>query len=63
MDPDHFEISPLYVEVITIQPGKQPKRKVINHNDRDDRQWLGKHCFWAFRNGVEIRTKAVPHSC
>lgn len=49
----------LDIEVITIHPGGRRQRKVINHNDHDDRVWLGKHCFWAFRNGVEIRTRAV----
>lgn len=28
----------------------------INHNSREDRVWLGKHCFWAFRNGRAIVT-------
>lgn len=27
---------------------------------RDSRVWLGRHCFWAFRNGREIRTGPIP---
>lgn len=30
--------------------------KTIDHNDRDDRVWLGRHCFWAFRNGRSVET-------
>lgn len=33
--------------------------KVIDHDDRDDRVWLGKHCFWAFRHGRSITTEPV----
>lgn len=28
----------------------------VDHNSREDRVWLGKHCFWAFRNGRAIVT-------
>ena len=38
--------------------GAVESRKTINHNDRDDRVWLGKHCFWAFRNGRSVETIA-----
>lgn len=31
--------------------------KTIDHNNRDDRVWLGKHCFWAFRNGRSVTTE------
>ena len=37
--------------------------RVIDHNDRDDRRWLGRHCFWAMRNNKRIVTYAgdTPH--
>lgn len=28
--------------------------RVIDHNIHSDRVWLGKHCFWAARNGYEV---------
>ena len=49
----------LALEVITIHADKQRTRRIIDHNNREDRVWLGKHCFWAFRNGAEVRTRAV----
>lgn len=36
--------------------GEIEGRKVIDHNNFDDRKWLGKHCFWAFRNGRSVLT-------
>lgn len=33
--------------------------KVIDHDDREDRVWLGRHCYWAFRNGRSITTEPV----
>ena len=33
--------------------------RVIDHDNREDRIWLGRHCFWAFRNGRSITTQAV----
>lgn len=34
--------------------------RTINHDDREDRQWLGKHAFWAMRNRHEVVTRPVP---
>lgn len=31
--------------------------KTIDHNDANDRAWLGKHCYWAFRNGRGVVTR------
>lgn len=33
--------------------------RVIDHDDREHRQWLGKHAFWAMRNRVEVTTRPV----
>ena len=39
---------------------KEPEsEKIIDHDDRSDRIWLGKHCFWAFRNGRHVQTGPV----
>ncbi|WPE19913.1 hypothetical protein [Shinella zoogloeoides] len=32
------------------------KHVVIDHDVPEHRHWLGKHCFWAFRNGHVITT-------
>lgn len=46
------------VEVITtdLDTGKVDRR-VIDHDDFEDRKWLGKHCFWAMRNGKSVETR------
>lgn len=49
----------LIVETVNIETGERESRKVIDHNDRDDRVWLGKHCFWAFRNNRKVTTYAA----
>lgn len=56
---DEQQRAPLPLEVVTIRSDGRSTRKVIDHNNPADRVWLGKHCFWAFRNGVEIRTKPM----
>jgi len=49
----------LKLRVITrdMETGVIEGDKVIDHDSRDDRVWLGKHCFWAFRNGRSITTQ------
>ena len=42
-----------------METGETELDKVIDHDKRDDRVWLGKHCFWAFRNGRSITTEPV----
>ena len=53
--------SPLHLQVIStnIATGAVELSKVIDHNSHDDRIWLGRHCYWAFRNGRSITTYAV----
>lgn len=48
------------VRVITrdMKTGKSVER-IINHDDREHRQWLGKHAFWAMRNHHEVVTSPV----
>jgi hypothetical protein len=48
----------LVVETANVITGQIEGRKVIDHNNREDRVWLGKHCFWAFRNGRSVKTFA-----
>lgn len=48
----------IYVE--TWCNGDMESRREIDHNDRESRVWLGRHCYWAFRNGREIRTGPIP---
>lgn len=35
---------------------------VVDHANREHRQWLGKHCFWAFRNGASVITAPTDES-
>lgn len=48
----------IVVETSRRASGIVESRKVIDHNNREDRVWLGKHCFWAFRNGRSVKTFA-----
>lgn len=48
----------LVVETHCLRTGQMTSKKVIDHNNRDDRVWLGKHCFWAFRNAHKVTTYA-----
>ena len=46
------------VKVQTYVNGKLEKEKTIDHDDPRDRVWLAKHCWWAARNGAEVRSIA-----
>lgn len=35
--------------------------RVIDYNDHSKRQWLGKHCRWAFHNGYGVQTRPEQH--
>lgn len=51
-------LAPLYLAVTThnAETGEIEQRKVVDHNDHNTRVWLGKHCFWAFRNNKGVTT-------
>lgn len=49
----------LNIVVETWLNGTMESRRVVDHNSGDDRRWMGKHCFWAFRTGREVRTYPV----
>lgn len=46
----------LVVETIDMVSGDTEAKKIIDHNNRHDRVWLGKHSFWAFRSGKGVVT-------
>lgn len=52
------EVLPLFVITKNVATGEIEGRKLIDHNSYADRKWLGKHCYWAFRNGRSILTVA-----
>ena len=51
---------PVFIKVVTtcLKTGAVSER-VIDHNHPDQRQWLGRHCYWAFRSGHSITTIPV----
>ena len=53
----------LLISVETWYNGQRESVRVIDHNDRYDRVWLGKHCFWAFRNNRAIITYPMTGDC
>lgn len=52
----------LMVQTFTVESNGEDceKWRVIDHNNHDDRKWLGNHCFWAFNNGRGIAAKPCP---
>lgn len=46
------------VKIETYVDGKLDSEKSIDHDDPRDRVWLAKHCWWAARNGAEVRSIA-----
>lgn len=50
------------VEVVTrdlSDPDAPPRRNVVDHNVHSDRLWLGKHSYWAIRNGHSVTTAPI----
>lgn len=47
--------TPVEVTTVDLATGKCARR-IIDHDDFEDRKWLGKHCFWAMRNGRSVET-------
>lgn len=48
----------LRLAVITqnLATGDVVSERTIDHENREDRVWLGRHCYWAFRNGHAVIT-------
>lgn len=50
----------LSVKVITRDlQGNIESVRTIDYEERDDRVWLGKHCYWAMRNGRSVETRPL----
>ena len=48
------------VVVRTYYPdGTTQSARLIDHNYKPHRDWLGKHCFWAMREGLAVATSPV----
>lgn len=48
-----------YVDVIVTErddPEKIVTRHCINYTNSKRREWLGKHSYWALRNGMAVHT-------
>lgn len=41
--------------------GEIEQQRIIDHQSHDARVWLGKHSFWALRNGKAISTCPVKN--
>ncbi|HHQ2714289.1 hypothetical protein CAZ10_10175 [Pseudomonas aeruginosa] len=64
MPPKQIEADKLSTQVLirvvtTDLATAQTTEKIIDHNDREQRQWLGKHCFWAVRNNHSVLTTPI----
>ncbi len=49
--------SPIRVKVVTtcLDTGTTSER-IIDHGNHQQRQWLGRHCYWAIRNNHSVLT-------
>ena len=58
---ENIENSPLPLRVRTFLINSEDieSERIIDHNQHQDRVWLGKHCFWAFRNGRGVETEPL----
>lgn len=45
---------PLRITTRDVESREVINVRVIDHGVHSDRVWLGKHCFWAARNGYEV---------
>lgn len=50
---------PLLVKTFVIGADEIENERTIDHNVHQDRVWLGKHCYWAFRNGRGVETEPL----
>jgi hypothetical protein len=51
----------LKIRVLTknLDTGEIVGDKIIDHMEHGARVWLGKHCYWAFRNNHGVQTWPV----
>lgn len=54
------DYKPLRILVTTtcLSTGKVSER-IVDHNNPEQRGWLGRHCHWAFRNQHSITTTPI----
>lgn len=52
------EYIPLYIDVITRELNKPDSESVkrIDYHSKKAREWLAKHCYWAFTNNHAVMT-------
>ena len=51
----HYKTLNICVTTTCLNTGKTSER-IIDHNNSEQRRWLGRHCHWAFRNQHSITT-------
>lgn len=57
IDSEQPNNEPFMIVVETWRNGNwRESARTINHNNREERVWLAKHCFWAFRNNRAVVT-------
>ncbi len=52
-------MTPVLVITRQLETG-EVREKIIDHDDPEARQWLGRHAYWAMRDGFsEVTTRPV----
>ena len=49
----------IVVETWRNNGGRRESVRTIDYNNREERVWLARHCFWAFRNGRTVVTHSA----
>lgn len=47
------------VTTVVVATGVKHDSRVIDYERKASRDWLAKHCFWAFNNGFGVATNNV----
>jgi hypothetical protein len=53
---------PIFMVVVTHdwETGTVEQTRIIDHGNKEEREWLNKHCYWAFRNGKAVTSVPIP---
>jgi len=56
-----MDYEPLWVMVETFEPDDENiiHGRMIDHNNHDSRVWLGKHTYWALRQGYGVEVYPI----
>lgn len=54
--------TPLICETYDETTGEMEQSREVDHDNPNDRKWMGRHSFWAARNGKRFTTYPFPEA-